>query len=923
MLRQLLLLAFAFACFSAAAQNRITLNGKVVDAASQLPLEAATVYLSAVADSTMVDYTITDKNGNFSLVTQKPSKPVVLIVSYSGFEECRIEEKDLTSKDFGTIRLNDAPIALGEVVVTSEAPPVRIKNDTLEFNASSFKLRPDANVEALLKQLPGVEIDADGKITVNGKEVNQILVNGKPFFDKDGKIALQNLPSEIISKVQVTDLKTKKEELSGKAASSNDSSINLTIDEDKNKGLFGKFMGGYGTDERYESSLLVNYFKGNRKISVLGSSNNINATGFSMNEIFDSMGGGRNSASMWMGGDGSFSINGMQFGGSGITQSNMLGVNYADEWFADFDANMSYFYTEANSENVNRTRQVNLLPEGNYTTESSSTSKNDRLAHNFNSDFEFKLDSTTTVYFTPKFVASNAVLKRQSNEFSVSEQAILLNDNVSDTRDEADNRVFSSSIYVTKIMNRKGRLINVGFDNENRSDLSTNVDRSITNFYADENQDGIPEVTTDTRNQLRRVDNTTDSYSFEIDYQEPLKDSLNLTLGVSVLNKVTRSDDHNFNFDPAENNYGEYNELLSRETDQMINTIRPWAGFQIRKKKLNVQASLGTAITNFSNEGRYLDQQYAVNKDYMLPHASINGNYKFTKSKALYAYFNYTADFPLAAKILPIPDLNNTLNTFMGNPDLDPEKYQYLYFSFRDYDFATKSGYNFYAGGTIWNSQVVSNTTFDESRKRTTTYENVSGTNYLWFGGNWNKSFKREAHSFKYGFGLGVNFSKNKGFTNGELYQSSMFRLSPRANFTYDYGELLSVNPTYSMSFNEQTYKNYPIDKANSVSHRFNLQLTSYWPKQVVFGNDFGYTYNSNIADGFKKDFYLWNISLGYNFFGEKLLAKVKVYDVLNQNQSTSRTITSTVIRDEENTVLQRYAMFSLTYKIDKFAGKR
>src|SRR5690606_11931928 len=152
---------------------------------------------------------------------------------------------------------------------------------TLEFNASSFKVRPDANVETLLKQLPGVEIDEDGKITVNGKEVNQILVNGKPFFDKDGKIALQNLPANIINKVQVTDTKTKKEEISGDKASGNNSSINLTIDEDKNKGVMLKAMAGYGTDERYESSLMLNYFKGDARLSILGSSNNINSVGFS------------------------------------------------------------------------------------------------------------------------------------------------------------------------------------------------------------------------------------------------------------------------------------------------------------------------------------------------------------------------------------------------------------------------------------------------------------------------------------------------------------------------------------------------------------------------------------------------------------------------------------------------------------------
>jgi hypothetical protein len=132
----------------------------------------------------------------------------------------------------------------------------------------------------------------------------------------------------------------------------------------------------------------------------------------------------------------------------------------------------------------------------------------------------------------------------------------------------------------------------------------------------------------------------------------------------------------------------------------------------------------------------------------------------------------------------------------------------------------------------------------------------------------------------------------------------------------------LTINPSYEATFSESKYDNYTIDAASNVLHKFKIQTTNYWPKNWVFGNDFGYTYNSNIADGFKKDFYLWNSSLSYSFFKKKLTAKVKVYDILNQNQSAIRTITSTSIRDEENSVLKRYFMFSLTYKIEKFAGK-
>jgi hypothetical protein len=375
MSKHFLTLALFFCICIANSQNFVTVKGKIIDENTKLPLESATVFLTSKKDSTVIDYTISEKNGNFELRTRKNDQGVFLKVSYMGYKNFRKEINDLKENlELGFISLNENGTALDEVVIKGEAPPIRIKNDTLEFDAASFKVGADANVEKLLKQLPGVEISPEGKITVNGKEVNQILVNGKPFFGKDGKIATQNLPAEIIEKIQVVDTKTKAEELSGDTASGEEKTINLTIQEDKNKGFFGKIMGGYGSDERYESSLLLNWFKGEQKISVLASANNINSVGFSMNEIFDNMGGGRN-VSVYSSDDGSFGINGMSFGGSnGITTSNLIGINYADKWLKKVDVNNNYFFTNAETENVNRTSRTNLLHTENTFTESNSTS---------------------------------------------------------------------------------------------------------------------------------------------------------------------------------------------------------------------------------------------------------------------------------------------------------------------------------------------------------------------------------------------------------------------------------------------------------------------------------------------------------------------------------------------------------------------
>lgn len=920
----------AFLVFTAVGFSQtISIKGKVT-MPDDYPLESATVYLTSVKDSSVVNYTISDKNGNWEIKTRKTTQPVILKISYIGFADFKQElgtpEQNI---DLGTLKLEDLPTELSEVVITRDIPPIRIKKDTLEFNASSFKVRPDANVESLLKQLPGVEIDNEGKITVNGKEVNQILVNGKPFFDKDGKIALENLPAELIEKVQVTDTKSKEEELSGEKASGNNSSINLTIDEKKNKGLFGKLMGGYGTGERYESSGLFNYFKGSRKISVLASSNNINSTGFSMNEIFDNMSGGRN-RSVSTRSDGSFNINGVQFGGGkGITRSNIIGVNYADELVKGYDSNLGYFYTSQNSENNNRTRQTTFLPgdantgtglNRSFTTESSARSNSDAYTHNITSAFTFKTDTLTTIYFEPKLSINNSKFSNRSSQSSVNENNVLLNTSDADRFDETDTQTFSNILEYYRKLKKKGRSVSFGVDNNNSTNDIANFNNSVTTSYF--NPEGLPEITNDIRNQVRYNKKIDDRYGVRLNYVEPVSDSLRIKTELLYRNRKSVENRRGFDFDQFTGRYTMANELLTNYLSSTTNTITPNMSIFLEKKKLNISLSGGAAFTQFDNFSNYLNQETRLNKDYILPTAEAYASYSFTTSKYLWANYSYGVEFPLPQQVLPVQDLSDPIFTYVGNPDLDPTKSHNVYFGFGDYDYNTQAGYYIYAGGYLYDRQVVSSTIFDESARRITTYENVSGTYYSWVGGSWNKSIKQEAHKFKVSLDVNANFNYFKGFVNGQMYDARETALNPGLFLTWDYGELLSVTPSYSFTTEKTNYTNFTVNSASNFIHRAGLQTTSYWPKHFVFGNDFNYIYNSQIADGFRKDYLLWNTSLGYNFLNDKLLFKVKVYDLLNQNLNATRTISPTSITDEQNTVLKRYAMFSLTFKFDKFGTK-
>ncbi len=915
--KSLLLFFVLFSTSIALAQSTITLKGKVVDAKTKLPIESATVYFTSVKDSSVVDYTITNKLGGFSLKIKKLQKEVYLKVSYISYQDFKEDVTALTAdKDFGVIELKEAVNELNEVVIKSEIPPIRIKKDTLEFNASSFKVGADANVEALLKQLPGVEITPEGKITVNGKEVSNILVNGKPFFGKDGKIATQNLPAEIIDKVQVVDTKTKSEQISGEASSSQDKTINLTIQEDKNKGLFGKVVAGRGSDKRYESSLLLNYFKGERKISLLASSNNINSIGFSMDEIFDNMGGGRNNSIYYDSDGGTFGINDMRFGGmEGITKSNLVGANYQDKWMKKVDANGSYYFANAESENANRTNRINLLPAGRTFTNSSSLTNRISNSHNVSFDFEIPVDSTATVFVSPKVIKSLSKNRFKSSQQTTDEAFNELNSSNNNDYAENENTGYGVEASFSKQFKKKRRGMVVNF-NADAKQQDNFLNTNSATLFADNSLNDI-------RKQNKFEKDRNDYVKLEVRYGEPLTDSLRLSLTSEVTYRKTKNSFTTFDFDAGTNDYTDFNDVQSNRTHAKVTTYFPSTGIIIGKKKINGRINMGPEFIKFDAQSDYLGVTTNRNKNYIFPRVQGFLSYNIGKSKSIYSNYSFTTQLPEAVQVLPVENLSNPLNTTVGNENLRPVQRHNVYFNFNNYDYASRSGYYLYSGFYFTKDAVVSSTVYDANFKSTTTYENVDKGIMGYLGASWSKSFKKEKRMLRFSSGVDFNYNLDQGLTNAVLYESRSLETNPKVSMTWSIDQLITISSSYKYTYNSTNYKNYIIDNANTFKHNGKIEITSYFPKKCVIGSDFGYTYNSGIAEGFKKDFYLWNVSLGYNFFKDQMLAKVKVYDLLDQNLSSKRTITSTSIIDAENTVLKRYVMFSLTYKLEKFAGKK
>ena len=900
-----------FVCFSSFAQSTITLKGKILKDNSQSPIESATIYLIRAKDSSMVNYTISDKNGIFKLETKKMDEKFVLKISGEGYQDfSQSIEKINTNKDFGLLYLTEKINELNEVVIKSAASPVRVKKDTLEFNAASFKVRPDANVEALIRQLPGAQIDENKTITINGKVVDKILVNGKPFFDEDGKIAVQNLSADMVKKVQVSNTKTKEEEMTKQESSSNTSTINLTLKEDKNKGIFGKFMGGYGTDDRYESSGIASYFKNKRRITALVSSNNINATGFSMDDVFDNMGGGRNNGGMRviMGGSSNSAPR-------GITRSTTAGLNYDDEWIKKFNSHIAYNYKNLDNENRNKSSRAEFLPTGNIFTESESVSNQLTEGHNITTEFQYKINDRTNIYLTPSFAKSTTTGNSASQSSARDDNNDLMNETSSKSNYYSDSGNFNNYMGFFKSFKKKGRYFNASMQNNNSRNESNSISNSATLFY----QNATPD---DIRNQNVLSESVNDNLFINLSYSEPITDSLSVSVGVTTNWRKSIDDRDTFDFDAATGKYSDKNELRSNYFETQSTRFSPTAGFTIRKKKLNVWASLGTYFVEADNYSDYLNTKTNLSKNYALPEGNLNINYNFSRTKNLRAYYYRQYSLPSAQQILPVANLSNPLNTIVGNSNLDIGKSHYASFNYGNQNTASLSGFSIYSNANYYDSSIASTSIYDENGKQRTTYVNISGNYNLNLGANWDKTVKKEQNTFKYSFKLNTGYEFQKGFTNVQLYSAQIKSVSPGVSFSYDYGYFFTLRPSYNFTFRKTDYSNYRIDEASNREHNFKIEATNYIHKQWVIGNDFGYNYNSNISGGFKKDFYLWNTSLSYKTKEDQWIFKVKVYDILDQNQSATRSISATSVTDSQNTVLKRYGMFSITYKFKKFGMK-
>ncbi|MCL5246863.1 TonB-dependent receptor [Cellulophaga sp. 20_2_10] len=894
----LVLMLTTLTSFSQTKQKQFNVSGILFTSDDNQPLESATVYLQRVKDSSLVTYTITDQKGAFTLEGKTYDTTLNMFISYIGYKT--YAKKITVSKekiDLGQVNLLVDENLLDEVIVKATAP-VTVKKDTLEFNVNSFNTKKDANVEDLLKKLPGVEVDEAGKITVNGKDVSNIFVNGKPFFGDDPTITTRNLTKDIIEKVQIMDTKTKSQAFTGEESESENKTINLTIKEDKNKGVFGKASVGGGTDERYEAAGMVNLFDNDQRLSVLFGGNNINSAGFSFGDLSNM-----------------FSVVGGGGAGSGITTSKNAGLNYTDKLNDKIDLSADYFYSDSNTENDNASQRENILPDSRYFTDSRSNSVVDNFKHEANLELEVELDSTLRIDIEPSFSYGENKSSNTSKEASRDEDNLLTNESSSNSFAEGTSNDFKNDLDITKKLGTKGSFLRVSITNGVRESNTENFLNSQTEIYGD-NAASI------TRDQFTDGKQKTTSLNTGLTYRIPLiKDALSLDLKYDYRSDKDEDVKSTFDLNNVSQEFTNFNEALSTDFEYKNDRSTPGLRLNYKKDKLSL---------NF--RGSYI-YRTLENKDALRPELNLKRNFEALELSSRFTYrfspksrfsLRYSLDnnTPSLNQLQPFEDVSNPLNTVVGNPSLEPTTSHRLNFGFSNHDFQKGLTIWSYAGFNIDKDQVVAKTTINDDFVRRTTYANVNG-GYSGRGSFFVSKTKRldTLRTLKFGVSLSGGVNKSINFNNDVKYSATNTSLNPSLELTFNWKDVMEIIPNYSISF---TKNKFDLDQFSNQDFNYQtlgIRTATFVPKKLEWRNDVNYTYNPNVGPGFQKSAWFWNTTLAYSILKDNGTISLKAYDLLNQNTNARRIATGNYIQDSQGTVLQRYFMLSFSWKFNSLGS--
>ncbi len=921
MIRMRSLLTLLLVLFSGSllmAQGTRNVSGKVLDTAGVALNKASVSLFYETPGDTL--RTLTNSQGEFRFSAVK-SRPFTLRVSFQGFtaSERKVTDEALEIQA-GTFKLTPSYRSLQEIVIST--PPIVIKEDTVEFKADSFKVKPNAMVEDLLKKLPGVAVDKDGNITAQGKTVTRVKVNGKDFFQGDAKTATRELSADMIDKVQIVDDYGDQANMSGIKDGEPEKVINLQLKKDKNKGVFGRLTAGAGTDQRYQVNGNVNYFNNNKQISLIGNTNNINQSLFSQNDPGSGVttGGGGGGGGNQGGGGGMrqvFSMGGQgtnNGGGDGISTTHAIGTNFRND-FENKKGSLygSYVFTRRMTDGIRDVSQQNIFETNSFTNNQNTKYYNQGNNHRAFLNWEYNIDSFNYIKLTPNFSYNESNNKSKTDFGYIDAKGITTSEGYN--LDSALNT--SPSFNVTGLYNRRfrkrGRNLSV---NITYNTGATESDRNTINQTTNNLQ--TPPVTVILK-QLINQDNNNNGITFRAQYSEPIRKDRFVDFIYQYRHTYTKNDRSTYDVS------GTSPVLvpgLTNAFENYFNEQRYGLNYRTVKKKYNY--TLGVSIQPVELKG------YSITKDsvYTPQHRVMifpvgRFVYNFTRTKGLNFNYQGSARQPSFTQLQPVRDISNPQYQTQGNPNLKPEQSHNFSAFFNNFNF--QSGKVLFTGINVnfIQNQIVNNTiSLGAGGAQLSIPENVDGYYNLTGFYNWQKPFKNRTYvvslngMVNYNHNINLIDSARSIGTNILVGQGLTFEYNLKEWLEIDFGGRYNLNSA-RYSLQEQLNQNYGSWVLTSNS-RIDI------PGGVTFRYDFQYTINNGLATGVNGNIALLNSSLEKTILKKKNgFIRLYAFDILNQNKNITRSVTANSIVDTRTNRLTRYVMLSFTYRMNRFSGQQ
>lgn len=902
----------------------LSVSGTIVtmEEEEQVPVTGTNIQLLTKADSSMVRGTTSAQDGRFELRGMDPGS-YLLRVSYLGFRPV-VRDISLVEESLSDllIQLEEAPLQLNELFITSRRPRVEVQGDTTRFLAGGYQANPDASAEDLVRRMPGFMMQ-DGRLQAQGEDVQRVLVDGEEFFGDDASLALRNLPATMIAEVEVFDRRSEQSRFTGFDDGSGERTLNVVTKEGMNRGQFGRIGSSFGTDTRYLGTGNYNYFNGSQRITLLGMSNNINQLNFSRDDLeglSENQGGGRR------GRGGGSTRNFMVGGQSGISTVHSGGLNYNDRWGENWKVNSSYFFNTVDNvtdQELNREYLTGITEDQIYDEE--TWQESDNYNHRFNMRLEHTIDEQRSFIFTPRFNAQYNNSSRTLDGMTFDEENQPINEITSINRTDNGGFDLGGNLLYRHRFDKEGRTFSANLRSSINDDTGERYqyDESI---YFGETSD---EILTD-----RQVELFTggQNYSADFSWTEPAGEDGQVMLSYEPSYSRNESVQDAFRPDQETGEYTRPDTSLSNRYENRVWNHRGRGSYRYSGEKTNVDVSLSLQQSSLNGE-QVFPRRFDTSESWthLLPGASLR--YRFNDRANLRLSYNTGTRIPSARQLQDVVDDSDPLRLTTGNPDLAPQYDHRVFLRARAVDAESgKSSMVFVSMGYSQN-HIGSRTFIAESDTlvqegirlgrggRLTTTDNL--------GDSWNlRTFLNRSVPFdlirsNLNLFSGVSYSRTPSVINDEKNWSRTVGLnggiSASSNISPDIDFRFSYRGSYNLVSNTirpEMDDNYYAGRAYA-----NMDLMP-WGGLVIAGN-MNFQHFEGLGEEYNQSTLFLNAAIGYKFLENRAAEiRLSVYDLLARNNSVNRTISDTYVEDMRSNVLSRYALLTFSYNFRSFPAR-